>query len=449
MMPPASSPLLGWYGDDFTGATDTLSALAFAHWRALLFLGVPTPAQLASVGPLDAIGIAGAARSMGPDAMRDELEPVGRFFAERRVPILHYKVCSTFDSAPAIGSIGVAVNTLRPYVEQAFVPIVGGQPNIGRYCAFSNLFAAAGTDGAVYRIDRHPTMCRHPVTPMHEGDLRVHLAAQGLAAVGAFHYPHYDRDDTTQDSMLDAELACVATRSTADVHPVLFDVAHASALAHVGRIVWQRARARRLLAIGGSSVVQALAAFRALAEEVPPFAPPRVQRAPGAVLAVSGSMSPVTARQVDAATAYERIPMDASRLVAHAEYARQLVDEAVTGLGRQRNILLCTQTPHGTAPDTEHAARVAKATAALVAQIVERMANIAPLRRIGVAGGDTSSHVALALGLWGLSYETTLAPGVTLSRAHSEHPAKDGLELMLKGGQMGEPDLFDRLVTGD
>jgi hypothetical protein len=45
--------------------------------------------------------------------MREELEPVGRFFASLRVPILQYKTCSTFDSAPHVGSIGVAVEVLR------------------------------------------------------------------------------------------------------------------------------------------------------------------------------------------------------------------------------------------------------------------------------------------------------------------------------------------------
>src|SRR3546814_4722054 len=57
------------------------------------------------------------------------------------------------------------------------VPIVVGAPHLGRYVVFGNLFAVAGGD-EVFRIDRHPTMARHPVTPMHEADLRRHLAAQ-------------------------------------------------------------------------------------------------------------------------------------------------------------------------------------------------------------------------------------------------------------------------------
>ncbi len=444
-----TGPLLGWYGDDFTGATDTLAALAHARLRALLFMGVPTMSQLVAVGPLDAIGIAGAARAMGPEAMQTELAPVGRFFAGMRVPVLHYKVCSTFDSAPTIGSIGTAIKALRPHVANAFVPIVGGQPNIGRYCAFSNLFAAAGTGGAVHRIDRHPTMSRHPVTPMHEADLRLHLAAQGLPELGAIHYPAYDDSDEAQDALLNGELARIATCAGIDLRPVLFDIAHASHLAAVGRFIWQHALRQRLLAVGPSSVAQALAAQLAGPDDASAFSVPGLAPAIGPVFALSGSLSPVTARQVEAATAYERLPADVSRLVTQPDYAEQLVESVTAGLRARRNVLVYTDTPNGAAADTTQARVVAQATASLVAQVVNRMARMAPLGRVGIAGGDTSSHVVQALGFWGLSYQTTMAPGVTLSRAHSENPALDGLELMLKGGQMGPADLFGRLVLGD
>jgi uncharacterized protein YgbK (DUF1537 family) len=144
-------PLLGWYGDDFTGATDTLACLAEAGLRSMLFPRVPSPAHIAAAGPLDALGIAGATRAMTPDAMAAELAPVARFFAASDVRVLHYKCCSTFDSAPAIGSIGAAMRCLHPYFPNPLLPILGGQPNIGRYCLFSHLFASAGSGGAVHR----------------------------------------------------------------------------------------------------------------------------------------------------------------------------------------------------------------------------------------------------------------------------------------------------------
>ena len=53
-----------------------------------------------------------------------------------------------------------------------FLPIVVAAPHLRRYVIFGNLFAAAGSDPEIFRIDRHPTMSRHPATPMKEADGR-------------------------------------------------------------------------------------------------------------------------------------------------------------------------------------------------------------------------------------------------------------------------------------
>ncbi len=438
-----NSPLIGWYGDDFTGATDTLAVLAQAGLRAMLFLGVPGNAALTAAGPLDAVGIAGAARSMAPDAMRAELAGVGRFFQTLAAPVLHYKVCSTFDSAPQVGNIACAIDTLLPSVQHRWVPIVAGQPSLGRYCAFSTLFAAAGTGGTVHRIDRHPTMRQHPVTPMGEADLRLHLAAQGLQGMAALHYPHY----ATSNDTLDATVAPFLQQ------PLLMDVADATHLAPVGRLLWQQAQQARLLAVGSSVVAQALLAhWRATgtlpaSAGTPATAPALAAAEIGPVFALAGSLSPLTARQVAAARSYARLTVDAQGLASDVAYAGALLQEVGQHLDAGQHVLVCTApTSHGAA-DTSQAARVAHASAQLVADVLARQAaHGRPLRRVGIAGGDTSSHAVEALDLWGLSCRATLCPGVTLSRAHSAHPALDGLELMLKGGQMGGDDLFEQLL---
>jgi uncharacterized protein YgbK (DUF1537 family) len=190
---------------------------------------------------------------MPPPMIARELEPVGAFFARLAPPVLHYKVCSTFDSAPAIGSIGTAVRALRPHVANPLVAIVGGQPSLGRYCAFSNLFAAAGRGGAVERLDRHPTMRQHPTTPMHEADLRRHLGLQGLDPSARCTTPCTVNRPPRRTPRWQALLA---RRPAA----VLLDLADAAHLAPVGRLLWDRAQAARLLAVGASSVAQALVA---------------------------------------------------------------------------------------------------------------------------------------------------------------------------------------------
>jgi len=64
-----------------------------------------------------------------------------------------------------------------------WVPVAVAAPHLKRFVLFGNLFAAAGRD--VYRIDWHPTMSRHPVTPMDEADLRRHLARQTRLRIGS------------------------------------------------------------------------------------------------------------------------------------------------------------------------------------------------------------------------------------------------------------------------
>jgi uncharacterized protein YgbK (DUF1537 family) len=45
-----------------------------------------------------------------------------------------------------------------------------------------------GSNGKIYRIDQHPSMSKHPVTPMNEGDLRIHLGKQTNKKIGLIDY---------------------------------------------------------------------------------------------------------------------------------------------------------------------------------------------------------------------------------------------------------------------
>lgn len=516
-----TAPSICWYGDDFTGATDTLAEVARAGLRGLLFLGVPTPEQLRRAGPLDAIGIAGAARAMSPADMETELGSVGRFMAGTGARVLHYKCCSTFDSAPHVGSIGVAIRELRRHLPNRLVPIVGGQPSIGRYCSFAQLFARAGAAPEVYRIDRHPVMSQHPVTPMHEADLRRHLAAQGLEGIRSVPHIAYPRlrgaGDAGASGASGATGAVGASGATGasgasgasgamgapgamgavganDVAqldawiddlintsdgPVLFDVTGDEQLAVIGRLIWRAAASAPLLAVGPSSVQQALALAAAFERDASVFQRDKAVAGPdahavahggkmaardaatsllsgvvplapasGPVLVMAGSLSPVTARQISASTRYKHQPLQVQALLASPAYVAEQIQSAVAALAQGHNVLVHTDRPEQ-AVTSDEAASTARATAQLAAAIITASAQAGTrLARVGIAGGDTSSQATLALGLWGLQFRCVLAPGVTVSVARSDNPVVDGVELMLKGGQMGGDDLFDRLVVG-
>lgn len=444
---------IAWYGDDFTGASDTLAVAARAGLRSMLFLDVPDARRLAQAGPLDALGIAGSARTMAPDALRTELMRVGDFFRGLGAPVLHYKCCSTFDSSPAVGSIGAALACLRDCVSADVAYVVAGQPDIGRYCCFSNLYAAAGADAEVYRLDHHPTMSRHPVTPMREADLRRHLEEQGLACVAGVHYPGYGLPEEHLDARVDGVLESLSGQGGG---AVLFDVADNAHLAPVGRQLWRASSRGPVLVAGPSTVVQALAAHwresdigtggNPVRHVATSRLAPRAAVAPVFVLA--GSMSPVTARQIDLAASFHRLPFAAASLVADPLYLQTQADAIVAGLAAGRHVLAHVQ-QSGAGPDHGVATQdLAQRTAELLGRVLRAAAAAANLRRIGVAGGDTSSLAVKALPIWGLSFLRALSPGVALCRVHSDEPALDGLELMLKGGQMGAPDIFQRLLDG-
>jgi uncharacterized protein YgbK (DUF1537 family) len=433
-----------FYGDDFTGATDTLSTLATAGLSTLLFMGPPTAAQLGAAGPLDCLGIAGAARAMRRSEQEVELEPIARFFAQLAAPVTHYKTCSTFDSSVELGSIGTALRVFRKHLNAAsFLPIVGGQPSLGRYCVFGNLFAAFQAGGSAYRLDRHPTMSGHPVTPMHESDLRLHLAAQGQDRIGLVEYPQYDLAPDDFDVMLGRQIAN-------NPDGVLFDVGHAAHLPVVGRAIWQHASRQALLAAGPSSVAQALIAHWQASEVLKPAsqqcALAQIDDAAGPVFALSGSRSPLTAAQIDAAASYQRIPVDASVLMGQGSPSRAALLAMIhAGLSQGRNVLVYLMggagANCGAAAPTP--ADLAKSCAALLADVLE----VARPRRVGIAGGDTSSYAVRALDVWGLSYLGQLDAGVALCRMHSDNPQLQGVEIMLKGGQMGSESIFEKLLS--
>ena len=430
-----NTPRYGWYGDDFTGATDTLATLAQAGLNSLLYLRVPTPEQQAAVGPLDAVGIAGIARALAPDAMREQLAPAARFFEQLGVRIMHYKCCSTFDSAPHVGNIGAAASILRPHFANPLLAIIGGQPSLGRYCLFSNLFAAVEAGGAVERIDRHPTMMRHPVTPMNEADLRLHLGLQGLVAA-AIHYPAYAREKL--GDLIDRELdGRTAT--------VLFDVADPDDLVLIGAELWRRAQATPMLCIGASSVAQAMIA--AWTTQGGSASAPKPQAgltaAEGPVFVMAGSLSPVTQHQIELAKPhYHVIAGDGSRLAGDEAYRDSLRQRVTTELRRGRHVLLSTAPNKIDGIDRALSKQIAEHAAQFVADLLQQL----PLRRVGIAGGDTSSHAIHALPAWGLSYRAAISPGVALSTIRSDHAWLDGTEIMLKGGQMGPPDVFQKLA---
>jgi uncharacterized protein YgbK (DUF1537 family) len=107
--------LFCYYGDDFTGSTDALEALAANAVPSVVFLDPPDERMLERFDVCRAIGVAGESRSRGPEWMSRNLPAIFRGLQRLGAPVCQYKVCSTFDSSPECGSIGSALEIGQDY----------------------------------------------------------------------------------------------------------------------------------------------------------------------------------------------------------------------------------------------------------------------------------------------------------------------------------------------
>lgn len=418
--------LLTFYGDDFTGSTDAMEALARAGLRTVLFVEAPEPGELEALTDLAAVGIAGSTRAMPTTELAATLRPALERLRALGAPLTHYKVCSTFDSSPELGSIGRATEVGRGVFGARYVPLVVGAPRLGRYTAFGHLFARSGLDSPAYRLDRHPTMSRHPATPMDESDLTLHLARQTNLPIGLLDVSRVELPEPQPDGLLDAlvdEGAAV----------VLVDVLSEGHLATAGRLLWRGSGGGARFAVGSSGVEYALVEhWRELGLCGPPrpLPPPRPV---GRVVAVSGSASPVNDRQIAHALAqgFEEVALEPGRLDDEGP-----VNRAVEHLERGASVILHTaRGPDDPRLDGGH--RDARELGDGLGRILAAILAEVELERAIIAGGDTSAAAVRRLGARALEAVASSAPGSPICRVHAPGRSVHGLELVLKGGQVG------------
>ena len=444
--------LVSWYGDDFTGSAATMEAMTFAGLPSVLFLGEPDAELLSRFAGYRGIGIAGVARSRGPDWMKRELPAVFRRLAALAAPISHYKICSTLDSAPQVGSIGCAIDLAIPVLGGKWHPLVVAAPPIGRYQAFGNLFAASG--GKIHRLDRHPTMSRHPVTPMSEADVRLHLSRQTDRRMGLVDLLALKQPETAAQALADA--------LAGGDEVIALDVVDDDDLAAAGRLIWEH-RGDRLFAIGSQGLEYALIAYWRKIEAVAPARPVPGAGAVERIMVVSGSCSPDTAAQVEWARdrGFKPIPVRTTRVVDEREWAAEierLGGEALTAIGEGHDPLVFTargpEDPSiGTLRDATVAAGiredlVSERLGTGLGILLGKTLAAAGLKRGVIAGGDTSGYGAMALGIEALTALAPTVPGAALFKAHARELPVAGMEIALKGGQMGTPDYFHWIKAG-
>lgn len=403
--------ILGCIADDFTGAGDIANTLARAGMRTSLI----TDLAALDGNPADAGVVALKSRSIPvADAVSQSLAALAALRSAGCRQIV-FKYCSTFDSTPA-GNIGP--------VAEALAEALGAGPVV--VCPAFPANSRTVYQGVLFVGDKplaETGMRDHPITPMTDSDIRRWLKRQCRGDVS--HVPH----DTVRRGSDAIRAALSAARAL-----VVVDAISEDDLRAIGCAVRDEP-----LVTGGSGVALGLPAnFRA--QGLIGNAGAHLVSADGPAIVLSGSCSIATNAQVED---YRAIAPSAGvtvdRLIAGATVLEEL--DAFARENMERAPLIYSTVPPeritGSHPTDKDSA--AGAIERLMGELARR-AVARGVRRVVVAGGETSGAVTEALRPGALTVGQELAPGIPALGAGN-------LAIVLKSGNFGDRQFFSTAVA--
>lgn len=413
-------PLLGAIADDFTGATDLTSMLVRQGMRAVQLIGVPDDA--AEVADADAVIVALKSRTAPvAEAVSDSLAAL-RWLQKAGCRQFFFKYCSTFDSTEA-GNIGPVADALVDALDAGFALACPAFPANGRSVYQGHLFV-----GAV--LLNESGMEAHPLTPMRDANLVRVLSRQTDAIVGLVPYATVSRG-------AEAIRAAMTQLKEQGRRYAIIDAVSDADLAAIGT-----AAAQHALITGGSGVAIGLPEnFRKAGLLAASGDPGLLPEIGGHAAILAGSCSRATLFQIGKARQHlPTLELDALATPDAELLARQALDWARSRVGEVPVLIAASAPPDRVAALQERLGR--EAAGALVEQALARVAEglvAGGVRRLVVAGGETSGAIVQRLGVRRLRIGAEIAPGVPWTLAEGAGPS---MKLALKSGNFGGPDFF-------
>lgn len=418
--------ILGVIADDFTGATDVASMLVRAGMRTVQVLGVPE----GELPRADAVVVALKSRTIAPlEAVALSLrscEALRRAGARQ----IYFKYCSTFDSTPQ-GNIGPVTDALMQALSADFTIACPAFPENGRTVYQGHLFVGS-------QPLSESGMREHPLTPMTDANLVRVLQAQTSRSVGLLPWPVVHRGAEAVREALHA-LRLQGRQ-----------IAMADALDNQDLLTLGEACADLPLVTAGSGVALGLPpAYVRRGWLQPDAAAASLAPVHGSAALVSGSCSVATHAQVRhwIDSGGQAVQLDPLALHDGRQGANALLDEACTALANGPVLVYATATPARVA-EVQQVLGVEGASAlteAALARVARGLVD-AGVRRLVVAGGETSGAVVQALGIRRLCIGPSICPGVPWTEARLPG---DGavMHLALKSGNFGSTAFFREALT--
>ena len=409
--------LLGCIADDLTGATDVALMLQNAGMRTVQVIGVPSGAA-----PPDADAVVVALKSRTAPAAEAVAQSVAalHWLRGHGAQQVLFKYCSTFDSTDA-GNIGPVADALLDALGDAFTVACPAFPTNKRTVYLGHLFVGE-------QLLSDSPMKDHPLTPMKDANLARVLGRQTKRKVGLVALP----------------VVRQGAAAMREAFSRLKDAGHGyaivDAVADEDLLALGAACADMALLTGGSGIAMGLPAnfgIRKGAEAALPAVGGH-----GAVL--SGSCSAQSNLQV--AHWMKTRPafrIDPLRLAAGEDVAGAALAWAAPLLAKGPLLIYATAEP---AEVREAQSRIgAQRAGELVESCHAQIARVLVergVRRLVVAGGETSGAVVKALGVSGLRIGPQIDPGVPWTQSIGE----PRLALALKSGNFGAVDFFDKAL---
>ncbi|HWU63015.1 MAG TPA: 3-oxo-tetronate kinase [Ensifer sp.] len=409
--------LLGVIADDFTGASDIANTISKGlapngGLHTAQFLGVPKTGAPADV---EAGVVALKSRTVPVDeAVAQALEALTWLLAQGCEQIV-FKYCSTFDSTRE-GNIGPVGEALAAALDVKGVVACPAFPGAGRTVYMGHLFVHD-------RLLSQSGMENHPLTPMTEPDIRRWLRYQTRATVG--HVP--------LDTVREGAEKVAAALAAKDDPLVIVDATSDQDLVTIGSAV-----AGHRLVTGGSGIAIGLAENfirRGLAKGNSG----RLIGTDGPEAILAGSCSGATRCQIDVhRQTHPTMAIEAEKVMSGETTSDQVVEFITANHGRAP-LAYSSGTPEDVAAvQGRHGrAEVAAKLDGLFADIAVKLVQ-SGVKRLVVAGGETSGAVASALNLGALTIGQEIDPGVPVLLSGGDNP----IALALKSGNFGSADFF-------
>lgn len=412
-------PLLGCIADDFTGATDLASTLVRQGMRAVQLIGVPEAGDPAPNA--DAIVVALKSRTAPPGQAVAESLAALRWLQGAGCRQFFHKYCSTFDSTDE-GNIGPVADALIDALGCGFALACPAFPANGRTVYQGYLFVG----GALLN---ESGMQDHPLTPMRDANLVRVLSRQTEGTVGLVPFATVDRGAAP------IRAAMTALKEQGRRYAIVDAVTDAHLLA-IGEAADGQA-----LVTGGSGVAMGLPSNFRRAGLLGEHDAGRLPDVPGHAAVLAGSCSRATLFQLGSAR--DRVPtleLDPLATPDAAALARQALEWAEGKLGAVPVVIAAS-----TVPEQVQALQAKLGREAAGALVEDALATVAAglvargVRRLVVAGGETSGAVVGRLGVKRLRIGAEIDPGVPWTLAEG---GEEPLLLALKSGNFGGRDFF-------